>query len=76
MLHLSIDDDGVGVTPEVRAGVGLLSMRERAEELGGRCVVEACPGGGTRVAVRLPLVRRQAAPAAAATSYGKEPVGE
>ena len=36
-------------------GVGLESMRERAEELGGTFVVEAATGGGTRVVARLPL---------------------
>jgi two-component system NarL family sensor kinase len=35
--------------------VGLSSMRERASELGGSCVVERAPEGGTRVLVRLPL---------------------
>ena len=36
-LQMRIEDDGVGIAPGARAGVGLLSMRERAEELGGRC---------------------------------------
>jgi signal transduction histidine kinase len=56
-LHLEIDDDGVGLPREVHAGVGLISMRERADELGGSCVIERKPGGGTRVSARLPLVR-------------------
>jgi len=30
-------------------------MRERAAELGGACVVETIPLGGTRVFVRIPL---------------------
>jgi signal transduction histidine kinase len=31
-------------------------MQRRAEEVGGRCVIEpAGPGGGTRVRARLPL---------------------
>ena len=30
-------------------------MRERAAELGGSCVIEPLPGGGTRVLARLPL---------------------
>ena len=38
-----------------RAGVGLESMRERAEELGGAIVVEAGDVGGTRVVAQLPL---------------------
>ena len=36
-------------------GVGLSSMRERAEELGGTCTVTSTPGSGTVVEVRLPL---------------------
>lgn len=40
-LHVAIIDDGVGL-PSVgqrRAGVGVLAMRERAEELGGQCSI-------------------------------------
>ena len=40
------------------SGVGIGSMRERAEELGGTCTVSAAPGGGTQVAARLPLADR------------------
>ncbi len=54
-LHLEVLDDGVGLRPQYRAGVGLISMRERATELGGTCVVESGPMGGTRILVRLPL---------------------
>ena len=38
-----------------RSGVGLLSMRERAAELGGTCVIGAAPGGGTVVEAVLPI---------------------
>jgi signal transduction histidine kinase len=55
-LEIEIADDGVGLPDKRRAGVGLLSMRERAEELGGTCVVEALPEGGTRVTARLPML--------------------
>ena len=55
MMEVEITDDGVG-TPKGRvAGVGLSSMRERAEELGGTLAVESGPDGGTRVLARLPL---------------------
>jgi signal transduction histidine kinase len=54
-LRLEINDDGVGLAAEARAGVGLISMRERAAELGGRCVIEARQEGGTRVLACLPL---------------------
>jgi signal transduction histidine kinase len=54
-LRLEIWDDGVGLPAERHMGVGLLSLRERAAELGGSCVVEPVPTGGTRVGARLPL---------------------
>lgn len=55
-LHLEISDDGIGRPGLHNAGLGLNSMRERAEELGGTFVIEAKPGGGTRVVVQLPLM--------------------
>lgn len=54
-LCLEVIDDGRGLPADVRAGVGLISMRERAEELGGTCRTEALPRGGTEVMVCLPL---------------------
>jgi signal transduction histidine kinase len=54
-LCLEIRDDGVGLPKDSHIGVGLVSMRERAAELGGSCVIEPVPSGGTRVMVRLPL---------------------
>jgi signal transduction histidine kinase len=55
-LSLEVVDDGCGLRPDRHAGVGLASMRERAIELGGTCVIDAVPSGGTRVLARLPLV--------------------
>jgi two-component system NarL family sensor kinase len=54
-LQIDIVDDGVGLPHELRAGVGLRSMHERADELGGTLTVESIPRGGTRVVARLPL---------------------
>lgn len=54
-LQIEVGDDGIGLSPEHRAGVGLNSMRERAEELGGWCKVEARTAGGTVVFAELPL---------------------
>ena len=57
-LTVSVADDGRGIGPDVTAGVGLLSLRERAEELGGRCEV-VCPArGGTTVRAVLPYGER------------------
>lgn len=54
-LEVEVKDDGQGLPPGVRSGVGLTSMRERAEELGGTCLVEAVAERGTRVCARLPF---------------------
>lgn len=55
-VHLTIDDDGIGLTEDRVPGVGLLSMRERAAELGGTFTIELrADAAGTRVAVTLPL---------------------
>ena len=35
--------------------MGLLSMRERAEQVGGTLEIESAPGGGTTVCARVPL---------------------
>lgn len=53
-LYLEILDDRRGLPGAVRAGVGLISMRERAEELGGRFIAEVLPEGGTGIKARLP----------------------
>lgn len=54
-LQLEICDDGLGLPAGYHAGVGLASMRERAQELGGECKVETVTTGGVRVSVSLPL---------------------
>ena len=55
MLQLEVADNGTGISEDRSAGVGMSSMRERAEELGGTLTVGVLPGGGTRVLARLPL---------------------
>jgi PAS domain S-box-containing protein len=56
-LQLRIADPGGGFSPDRRDGVGLglFSMRERVHSLGGDIVVQAAPGRGTRIGVRIPL---------------------
>lgn len=54
-LNISIEDDGTGLSPAAVANVGLRSMRERAEELGGTFQIQQCPTGGTCITVSLPL---------------------
>jgi signal transduction histidine kinase len=56
-LEVEVVDDGRGIPADAEAGVGLLSLRERAAELGGSTEV-TCPGdGGTVVRARLPMGR-------------------
>lgn len=55
-LHVEIVDDGIGLPGDHRAGIGLISMRERAEEVGGNFLIESPPRKGTRVVADLPLV--------------------
>lgn len=53
-LIVEVADDGVGMPPGARGGVGLLSMRERAQEVGGSVAYETKEGGGTIVRAELP----------------------
>jgi signal transduction histidine kinase len=54
-LEILISDDGVGLPDQMVPGVGLGSMRERAEELGGSFTLSSDPFAGTTIRVRLPL---------------------
>lgn len=54
-LTMTVADDGCGFDPATGgSGVGMASMRERAEGIGARLDVVSQPGAGTRIAVRLP----------------------
>ena len=54
-LEIEITDDGIGLPPNITPGIGLRSMRERAEELGGTCMIERGKNAGTRVLACLPI---------------------
>jgi signal transduction histidine kinase len=55
-LELTVEDDGTGLVEGAPGGrgFGLVSMRERAEALGGDLDVAPLPERGVRVAVRVP----------------------
>ncbi len=54
-LVVRVEDDGRGYdVATTDAGVGVDSMRARAEEIGGRLTVTSSPGGGTVVEAVLP----------------------
>jgi len=59
LLELEIEDNGCGFGLAPSRGVGLTSMRERAEELGGTWEVRPGLAGGTCVQVRLPILLPQ-----------------
>lgn len=54
-LVIEIEDDGIGLPEVPTIGVGLRSIRERAEELGGTCRITNRPGKGTQIIVCLPF---------------------
>jgi signal transduction histidine kinase len=54
-LEIEVTDEGIGLPPNLTPGIGLRSMRERAEELGGSCVIERGANRGTRVLACLPI---------------------
>jgi signal transduction histidine kinase len=53
-LEVDIADNGRGLAPDQQAGVGILSMRERADELGGQLAITS-DQRGTIVHARLPV---------------------
>lgn len=63
-LELVVEDDGVGFDPgavqqRVKRGehLGLLGMTERVKNEGGTIALDARPGAGSRIEVRIPLAR-------------------
>ena len=61
-LSVEVEDDGRGIRDYDSIGVGMISMRERTEELGGWCTVESVEGGGTLVRALLPFQTKGEAP--------------
>jgi signal transduction histidine kinase len=62
---LTIADDGTGfdVDGVSHAGLGLISMRERVESVGGALEIRATPASGTRLTVTVPTHVPEPAPA-------------
>jgi nitrate/nitrite-specific signal transduction histidine kinase len=56
-VELEIADDGCGFDRDAvadKGGMGLVNMRQRAEELGGSLSILSSPGKGTRIHVSIP----------------------
>jgi signal transduction histidine kinase len=60
-LALEVRDNGSGSVLPRPDGVGLESMRTRAEEIGGTFELRARVGAGTTIDVRLPFVELRTA---------------
>ncbi|MFQ5597732.1 MAG: GAF domain-containing protein [Nitrospiria bacterium] len=67
-VHLYITDDGKGFdvkryfsSPQIfRKGIGILGMKERIELAGGTFYIDSNLRQGTRISIRVPIVRRTA----------------
>jgi len=63
-LIVTVEDDGIGWQIPMserripRDGLGLVGIRERVEDLGGRFRIEGTSGKGTRLTIELPLAAR------------------
>ncbi len=53
-VELIIADNGRGIDPKARHGLGLQNMRDRAVEAGGRLQLQSAHPSGTRVIARMP----------------------
>lgn len=70
-IALTITDDGKGFDVGVpNTGLGLISMRERVEAVGGMLEIETAPASGTRLRITVP---RQAPEVAAAGNVDTTP---
>ena len=54
-LRLTVRDDGHGFDPAHSGGFGLVTMRERAEQVGGHLDIDTAPGEGSCVRAHIPL---------------------
>ena len=74
-LELEVEDRGKGIANQspdaAQRGIGLVSMRERAELMGGTFALRQSPSGGVVVAVRVPVEAGRAKSAEAARAAGE-----
>ena len=79
-IELEIEDRGRGLPPEAERregwqGIGLVSMRERAELMGGEFALVPAAGGGTIVRVGVPLQMATRATGTAEEHEEEAPIG-
>ena len=61
-FKMRVRDDGIGFDvehpPQSESGFGLLGMRERVQQLGGKLRLRSHPGEGTEMVIELPIPER------------------
>ena len=53
-MRVSVRDDGVGSNGATAAGFGLVGLRERAEQLGGKLAFTSAAGEGSALSMEVP----------------------
>ncbi|HUG90380.1 MAG TPA: response regulator [Planctomycetaceae bacterium] len=79
-VQVAVEDDGAGfdvsraATPGGHEGLGLFSIRERLETLGGRMEIDSRQGAGTRIRLFAPLLSadEEAAGGSVSTAFARE----
>jgi PAS domain S-box-containing protein len=61
-VRLRVADDGAGFDPTVAHGLGLVSMQERLNLVGGRLAIDSRPAAGTRIDAIVPAAGPASSP--------------
>jgi two-component system sensor histidine kinase UhpB len=54
-LEVRVRDDGRGISTDLQRGQGMTTMKRRAKQLEGQCLVESRPGFGVVISLTVPL---------------------
>ncbi len=70
-IRMTIRDDGVGfdLDKQKKVSYGLASMEERVNEIGGTMQIITAPGKGTRIDIRVPIVKEEEGTDDSGTAY-------
>ncbi|HEX2542212.1 MAG TPA: ATP-binding protein [Caldimonas sp.] len=54
-LHVTVRDNGSGISSDLQRGQGMSTMKRRAKKIDGQCLVESRPGSGVVISLTVPL---------------------
>ena len=54
-LHVTVRDNGGGISSDLQRGQGMSTMKRRAKKIDGQCLVESRPGSGVVISLTVPL---------------------